>query len=272
MYSNSNSAFEYDYIGQGTYTTPELTQQTTYYAACRQSSGSFCYSTRTPLVVSMDITNAPNAPTLTASDNNFCNQAVQTPKITATGCSGIVRWYIKNITYSLVETDNAAPYEFNVSNSQTRTYAADCRVNGILSTSKTEITVTVKPVPNPPNVSPSSGTVNNGSTLTITAYNCSGTVKWYADNTTTSVLSTTNPYTTPALVNNDPNNYLYHYLYYTCTVDGCESSYRSNSSYTIVNALFAPNFSYSENTNNVCSGNTKIIISNCICMRRIGLI
>jgi Ig-like domain CHU_C associated len=262
-YSSLTNNFD---IGTGTYTTPELTQQTTYYAACRQNSGAYCYSSRTPLVVSIDATNAPNAPTLTASHNNFCQGSVSSPKLTATGCTGIVRWYYKyNVTdtqFYLQETDNAAPYEFNVSNSQTRIYAADCRVNGVLSTSRIEITITTKPLPSPPNTSPSYGNVNNGSTLTLNAFGCSGTVKWYADNTTTTVLATGSSYTTPTLVNNDPNNAVYYSIYYTCEVDGCESRNRNSSGFDIYNAIVAPTFSYTQNTNNVCSGNSKTIYAN----------
>lgn len=264
---NSTTASESSYISSGTYTTPELTQQTTYYAACRQNSGSYCYSTRTPLVVSIDVSNAPNAPTLTASDNNFCRGSVSSPKLTATGCNGIVRWYSKGTnssdSYYLQETDNTAPYELNISNSSTRYYAADCRENNVLSTSRTEVLINIKQVPNPPSISPSNGNINNGSTLTVTAYGCNGTVKWYADNTTTSILSTANPYTTDALVNNDPNNPAYFYLYFTCTIDGCESNYRNNSSYNVYNSLIAPpSISYSENTTTVCSGSTKTIYAN----------
>ena len=247
------------FLTNGTFTTPELSQQTTYYAACYTN----CSSLRTPLVVSIDATNAPNAPTLTASDNNFCNGSVASPKLTATGCSGIVRWYYKyNLTdtqFYLQETDNAAPYEFNISNSTTRYYAADCRVNGVLSTSKTEILITVKPVPSPPSVSPNGSSANNGSTLTLNAFNCNGTVKWYDNSTTTTVLSTANPFITPVLVNNVASTTEYYQLYYTCTVDGCESSYRDNSTYYIYNSIQSPSFSFANNNSNVCSGNSKII-------------
>lgn len=248
-------------IGYGTYTTPELTQQTTYYAACRQNSGAYCYSTRTPLVVSIDVSNAPNAPILTASDNNFCQNSVQNPKLTASGCSGIVRWYYKysqTSNYNMSETDTEAPYEYYISNYETRYYAADCRVNGVLSTTKSEITITVKPVPYTPDVYPSGGSVNTGSTVSLTASNCSGTVKWYADNTTTDVLATGNTYTTPTLINTDPNNTEYYYIYYTCTVNGCESS-RNNRTFYIYNSIQAPNYSYQNNTSSVCSGNAHTI-------------
>lgn len=250
------------YITTGSYTTPELTQQTTYYASCKQNSGSYCESPRTPLVVSIDATNAPPAPTLTASANNFCAGSATNPTLTATGCTGIVRWYYKysltDTYFYLGETDNAAPYEYNISNYTTRIYAADCRVGGALSTTKTQITITVNPIPSLPSVSPNYVSVNNGSSVTFTASGCSGTVKWFADNSTQTVLATGNTYTTVALVNNDPNNYAVYSIYYSCTVNSCESSRSSNGVY-IYNSLQYPSFSYADNNNNVCSGSTKII-------------
>lgn len=263
---NSLTAANGSYLGSGTYTTPELSQQTTYYAACRQNSGAYCYSSRTPLVVSIDATNAPNAPSLTASDNNFCQNSVQNPKITASGCNGIVRWYSKstyaNDTYYVQETDTEAPYEFNINTYDTRYYAADCRENGVLSTTKSEILITVKPIPSSPSISPSYGNVNNGSTLSLTATSCSGIVNWYADNTTTTILATANTYTTPTLVNNDPDNSLPYYLYNTCTVNGCES-YRNSASYYIsTNSIIqSPVLTYTDNSSSVCSGNTKTILA-----------
>lgn len=262
---NSLTGSNSNYMGSGTYTTPELSQQTTYYVACQANSGAYCYSTRTPLFVSIDATNAPNPPVFTASDNNFCQNSVQNPKITASGCTGTVRWYSKGTstydTYYLQETDTEAPYEFNISTYDSRYYAADCRENGILSTTKSEVLITVKPIPSSPGVSPSYGNVNNGSTLSLTASNCTGTVKWYEDNTVTTPTSTGIQFTTPTLTNTDPNNTVYYYIYYTCTLNGCES-YRNYSSFGIYNSIQSPSFSYDQNTGNVCSGNTKIIYAN----------
>lgn len=245
-----------DYITSGTYTTPELTQQTTYYASCYNNS---CFSLRTPLVVSINATNAPSPPIITASNNDFCAGSVSSPKLIATGCTGIVRWYFKysltDLSFNLVETDNSTPYEYNISNGTTRIYAADCRENGVLSTTKSETTITVKSVPSSPSLDPNYQTINSGSDVLHNIYNnnnncAGGTLKWYDASTAGNLLFTGNTYS-------QTNVTTAYNIYASCTMNGCESS-RSGGSVSIQSgSVVYPSF-YS-NSAEICGSGTAII-------------
>jgi Ig-like domain CHU_C associated len=235
-------------------TTPELTQQTTYYVSCQASTHPYCISTRTPLVISVDATNAPNAPILTASDNNFCAGSVTNPKITAAGCTGIVRWYfrdIQNTSFNLMETDNVAPFEYNISNGTSRVYAADCRENNVLSTTRSELTVTVKPVPSSPSLDPNYLTINSGSNVLHNIYssNClGGIVNWYDASTGGNLLFTGSPYN----ITNVTSNYG---IFASCTINGCESTSRSSGSVNVqTSGVASPGFF--ANPSEICGSGT----------------
>ncbi|OYU66993.1 MAG: hypothetical protein CFE22_06820 [Cytophagaceae bacterium BCCC1] len=254
---NSPTSENYSYLSSNnTYQTPELSQQTTYYAACRQNSGTLCWSTKVPLVVSIDATNAPAPPTLAATDNNFCSGSVSSPKLTAIGCSGVVRWYYRNpsdANFYLTETDNAAPYELNISNSTTRIYAADCRVNNILSTTRSQITITVKSVPSSPSLDPSYQTINAGSDVLHNIYNnncVGGTIKWYDASTAGNLLFTGNTY-------NKTNVTADYSIYASCTMNGCESSRNGGSVNIQSGSVASPSF-YT-NSAEICGSGTATI-------------
>ena len=245
-----------DFITTGTYTTPELTQNTTYYAECNNST---CHSLRTPLLVTVDASNAPAAPTVSSSDNNFCSSSIQNPKLTASGCTGTVRWYYKNLTnpqYYLLETDSEAPYEYQFDNYSSKYYAADCRVNGILSTTKAELLITVKPVPSPPSPSPSYQTINSGSDVMNNIYgtHClNGTVKWYDASSDGNLLFTGRTYSQSNVTSS-------YNVYASCTENGCESSSRNSANVNIqTSGVAAPSF-FTENET-ICGNGTATIIA-----------
>ncbi len=241
-----------------TYSTPELTQQTTYYAACRQSTGNQCWSARSPLVVSIDATNAPAPPTLTASDNNYCYGSVANTVLTATGCTGIVRWYYKSGTnYNFDETDIQAPYEKTTNPSTNLIYQADCRENGILSTSRSAFEIIVKPVPNSPGFDNSYLSINSGSDVAINMYYnycLGGTIKWFDASSSGNLLFTGRTYSQTNVTNS-------FQIYANCTLNGCEGS-RNGANVNVSSSINAPNI-YTE-TPTICgSGSATLSAIGC---------
>lgn len=211
------------------------------------------------LLININSAGAPAPPTLTASHNDFCSGSVTSPKITATGCIGTVRWYRKlGDNWYLEETQTSAPYEITVSNYSSAQYQADCRRDGVLSTTRSELAINVKSVPYAPNVNPNYSTINNGSTVTFSSWGCSGTVKWYADESKITLLGSGNSYTTSALTNPGTENNTMYSVYPSCTLNGCEGNI-GYVNLTISNTLVAPNLAFPENKNHACSGSSTTI-------------
>ncbi len=125
-----------------------------------------------------------------------------------------------------------------------------------LTDERTTQSITALPIS--PSISPSGGPINNGSTVSLTATGCNGTVNWYANNTTTVILATGTTYTTPALVNNDtsPDNWIEYLVYNSCTICGIESL-RNYATFRIYNELHYPTFTSTPS----CSGQTTTITS-----------
>ncbi|RZL09022.1 MAG: gliding motility-associated C-terminal domain-containing protein, partial [Pedobacter sp.] len=234
------------------YTSAEISQVKTYYVACQSAYPNLCYSTRTPITINVDATGAPNAPTLTSSENNICFISGSQILLTASNCSGIVRWYNSPTSQNPLETDNGAPYEYSFSPSaQTYTYYADCRVNGVLSTTRSTINVVIKPIPTPPTLSPGSLFINSGSNISIYTSNCpGGIVKWYDSYQNGNLLFTGDTYS-----QNNVTTSLS--LYASCTVNDCESSYRNSISINVSNQVQAPNLYSASQT--ICGSGSKVI-------------
>ena len=108
--------------------------------------------------------------------------------------------------------------------------------------------ITVNPRPT---VTVNSPTVCNGANATLTATNCSGTVKWYGSLTGTTVLFTGTSY----VINNVTANATY---YATCTTNSCEGA-RALSTITL-----APSPSINVTNATICSGGSATLTAtNC---------
>lgn len=252
---NSLSSENYEYIGYNSYTTQEITQETTFYASCYTD----CYSTRTPLIVSVDSTNAPQPPTIISSHNNFCSGAYSSVTLSATGCTGTVRWYYKNgNNYNHLATYESAPYDHTAYLYYGFEFAADCREEGILSTSTSKISLNILPSPSYADIIPYGTSVNSGSSLTLSVKNCSGTVKWYETGSSSTPLDTGNTYTLISLTNTEPQSYIYGELYATCTKDGCEGP-KGYTNYYVYNNIVGPTITSTNEENSLCSGSSTIL-------------
>ncbi len=271
-----SSATAQNRLELGSYLTPEITQPTTYYAACEYYQGmnyTVCESPRTPLTISLTSHIPPNAPALSISANNYCRDISNYPTITASGCSGTVRWYStyeRNANFYLFATTTQAPHQITISDGiyqifrkDTLYYYADCSVNGVLSSTKSEMVYINKSIPNPPNISPNSGnflSINNGSNIKFDGIGCNGTVKWYDSDIAITPLSTGTSYTTPNLFNNTTNSITDYTIYYSCQVNGCESERLYSRFLIYKDDVMAPAIVFDQ-TNSLCSGNSKTIFA-----------
>lgn len=220
----------------GTFTISDITQNVTYYISCNTNiDNNYCRSSRTPVTITVNATNAPAPPSIISASNNVCtNDYGVFYTLTATGCSGgIVKWY--NADNQLLQTNTAAPYTYLEYTTQaSKTTYADCRVNGVLSTTKSSFVFNKFTPPAQPVLPRSIWIINAGSSISITASQCDGGVyKWYDATINGNLLYTGQTY----MANNVqiPTDY-----YVSCSkVANCEST-RTNAHIEVSATLTEP--------------------------------
>jgi large repetitive protein len=138
---------------------------TDYTAVCR-SNDENCQSTNSN-IINIKTSGLPDAPTITCSASRICQGDSLT--LTGIGCAGTVVWHFDNTT----ATGNTLIIKPNV----TTVYTATCKVGACESISSGAATITVgKPIA--PIVTCNQPTICSGSSTTIEAAGCVGTVKW----------------------------------------------------------------------------------------------
>ncbi len=165
----------------------------------------------------------PDAPTVTSVPPSVC--AGGSVVLTATGCtSGTVVWSNGKTGATLIETVNA-----------TTTYSAVCKQGTCNSPESNKVIVTVT-VPSVPTISCATSTICAGSTITLYATGCEGTVKW-SDGQTGAIVTATPTKTTDYTA--------------TCTIGTCTSA---ASSVATVNVGNPPAPSVTCNATSICQG------------------
>lgn len=210
------------------YTTPTLTENTTYYV---QTVVNGCVSSR--VSVTVIVNPIPAAPSVL--DRTICsgNSAV----LTATAPGGTYEWYSDLSGGTLLGTEEI----FNTPVlSSTTTYYVQATINDCTS-SRTSVTVTVIPTPAAPTVMHPS--ICSGSSVTLTATAPGGDYKWFDAAIGGNILSQTANYNTPVLTATT--------IYYVeTTVNGCTSE-RTAVTVTVYPLPAAPTAS----GGTICSGN-----------------
>ncbi len=166
---------------------------------------------RQTLVITNGACTPPTAPTVPSATIN----SGQTASLTASGCSGTVKWYNQQTNGTLLFTGN--PYTTSALTTTT-TYYASCTVNNCESSTGSG-TVTISggcTPPAVPNVPATSIGMATSVTLNYTNACVGGTIKWYDAQTSGNLLNTGGIYTTPTI-------YATTYYYISCTVNSCES-------------------------------------------------
>ncbi|MBA4854125.1 hypothetical protein H1R81_27310, partial [Emticicia sp. BO119] len=144
----------------------------TYSAVCINS----CGTSSTSNVATIVTGNTPNAPVVAANNNTLCNGASAT--LTATGCSGTVKWSTTATGTSII---------VNVAG----TYSATCSNSCGESVDSLPVVIITGSTPIPPTIITTSNSLCNGASATLTANGCLGTVKWSNNATGTSITVTT---------------------------------------------------------------------------------
>jgi large repetitive protein len=165
----------------------------------------------------------PDAPTVTSVPPSVC--AGGTVVLTAVGCTaGTVVWSNGKTGATLTETVNA-----------TTVYSAVCKQGTCNSPESNKVTVTVT-IPSVPTISCATSTICAGSTITLVATGCEGTVKW-SDGQTGAIVTSTPTKTTDYTA--------------TCTIGTCTSS---PSSVATVNVGNPPAPSITCSATSICQG------------------
>ena len=220
--------------------TVQPNSTSTYYASCVNGA---CKSPAASIEI--NVVSIPNAPTSTSnSPSNVCSGQTVSLNGTCSGTDGI-HWYSNSILTTEITPSGLTP-------NSTTTYYAVCK-NSNCSSSTTSHVVQVNALPAAPEIVPSSRNLCLGSTITMTASGCAGTVNWtingVAGPSTASIIQTptiTSTYTATC----------------TNTATNCVSPASGASVVTVVTPPPTPSISISKNV--ICEGESIVLTSiNC---------
>lgn len=200
------------HLATGTFTTPVLTQTTTYYAACGDTP--WCFSLTTPLTVTVTQQPPTQPANFTTSTSSLC-QGQSNVIYTVPNVSGVTyNWTYSGTGAAFSSTTNSV--SINFANNATSGILSVTATNSAGTSPARTLAVTVNQNPAP---SASGVTIASGSTASITATGCT-TYKWYNLSTAGTLLFTGNPFVTPALTTNTT-------YYMACSDAPCPESSRT---------------------------------------------
>ncbi|WP_166925676.1 immunoglobulin domain-containing protein, partial [Flavobacterium poyangense] len=200
-----------------TYTTPALTSAITNFIEITRNG---CVnSERSPIQVLID---NPIAPLVVASPANICSGQTTTINIQAPVLGTIYRWYDAASSGNLVFTGNS----FTTGNLTANTsYYVEAGINSCISALRTQVDVTVSPLPAAPIAASSNVVIQSGQsvTLQVSSPEPNVTFNWYDAATNGTLLASATPtYVTPVLTSNTT-----YYVSARNTLTDCVSSTRT---------------------------------------------
>ncbi len=219
----------------GSYTTPVLTNSTTYYV---ENSVSGCASTRTSVIAT--VTPIPAAPT--AASAVICTGSSVTLTVTAPG--GIYTWYTVSSGGSPLQTGTS--YTTPIISTNT-SYYVETIVSGCTSP-RTTVTITVNSTPPDPVVSPVTICTGTAAVLSVSSPLTGVTYDWYTASVGGTLLTTGTSYTTPVLNTNTD-------YYVQANLAGCSNSGRIMATVTVSAIPPVPTAS----SPTICAGNTATV-------------
>ncbi len=214
-YSNSDLT---GYIQNGSsFTTPNLSSNTTYYVTAVYSNG--CESQAEPVVVTIN----PLAQSPVLQDNDYCTS--EAVILNASNINGTITWYSDAALTTNLGT--GAPLNIGTQAAGTYNYFAQVN-NGTCNSTVEGNTIEVFAIPSAPIVNPATICEGEQANLTITS---ATNTNWYSDAAMTNLLFVGSTFTTPVLNTNT--------TYYVTNedVNGCEST----SSSVLVTVISKPN-------------------------------
>jgi uncharacterized repeat protein (TIGR01451 family)/gliding motility-associated-like protein len=153
--------------------------------------------------------------------------------LTASGCAGTVQW-----------SDGKMGNSITVTPQVTTTYTATCTIGTCSSAASNAVTIQVVTNVPAPVITANSNSVCAGSSATLTASGCSGTVQWSDGRTGNSITVTPQGTTTYTA---------------TCTVGTCSSNASNAVTIQVITNMPAPVIT--ANLNSVCAGSSAVLTS-----------
>ncbi len=191
-------------VGTGaTFTTPTIGATTSYWV---EATAGTCTSARLEVVISYG---TGTVPVVSAIASRVCISGSSTIIAGSFPSGATYHWYTDSVGGTAIFTGDTF---ITPSITTSTTYYVEAELLGCVSEREAITAYVVNPV-----VTVSDTTICNGSTASITAVSVpSGILRWYADDTTTTVLHTGATYTTPALTSTTT-------YYVSSTIFGCTS-------------------------------------------------
>lgn len=216
-------------LGSGvSFITPALTDSATFYV---EGTNGTCTNTGGRTAVLVPVTKLPAAVVPTPLTRQICagnttSFAVQNP------IAGITyNWYDAPTGGTLIYTgENFVTPQLAANTSY---YVEGVNTTGCTSPTRTQVSVTVNPLPATPVLNNAVATINPGGTATFTVSNPDATVtyNWYATSTGGTVITSGSSFTTPVL-NNTTNYYVE-----AVGANGCPSSARATATVNVQNEI-----------------------------------
>ncbi|MCK7558329.1 hypothetical protein MKQ70_26335 [Chitinophaga sedimenti] len=181
---------------QGTSISVSPTATTTYYA---QVSLDNCTNT-TRSAITVNVNPLPAAPVIAVTNQVICGGQQATFSVSAPVAGVTYRWY--TVPSGGTEVGTGTSFTTPTLSSTTVYYAEAVQIaTGCASTSRVPVTATVNPTPAAPTITPTSITIQGGSTAAFSVQNPdpSATYTWYNLSTGGTALATGTSFTTPAL-------------------------------------------------------------------------
>lgn len=227
------------------YTTESLSSTTTYYVAREQqvTANLTCQTVRTVTVINVNA--IPETPIIVNSANKttFCNnESSFTLSVSCTSGSGQFR--LNNGTWTNGSSVTITPSSYSAVS--TLNYDFKCSLSASCESSLASASVMINPVPNAPTISGNTS-ICSGSSTTLTASGCTGTVIW-SNGVTGSTINVSAVGTYNA----------------TCTISGCVSLASATQTIVVNSIPSAPTVISDDADNIVCAGtNIKLSVSDC---------
>ncbi|RVU00455.1 gliding motility-associated C-terminal domain-containing protein [Mucilaginibacter limnophilus] len=215
------------------FTTDPLTASTSYFVEASNTTTS-CINNSGRRRVDVTVTATPAAPTLSATSTTVCNGGDVTISVTSPAAGITYRWYTDATAGTPVFTGST----FTVDNvTADATYYVEAVTGGdCASSTRTQTTITVQPVPDAPDVELAGGgtSVCEGSSATLNIINPQSglTYRWYSAATNGTLLFTGTSYTTGQITSSTT-----FYVEAMGNTGGCTSSTRASIT---VNATESP--------------------------------
>ncbi|MDR6560248.1 SdrD B-like domain-containing protein [Arcicella sp. BE140] len=199
--------------------TVSPTVSRTYTAYCQKDA---CQSPASN-VMSITVTNIA-VPTLIASQSTICSG--ESSVLTASGCSGVIEWQVAGLP-----TGNT----LTVTPSSSQTFTAKCKASSCES-ALAAINIIVTQKPNAPDILAEKTEICPSESITLTALNCNGAIRWNTGQTTTTILVTPTVSTSYSAV---------------CTINGCISNASASK---VINVVPIPAPTIRTTAASVCPG------------------